>query len=357
MTAADATCPGDPPGFGEQVFLSPLYRPAPVCPRQPRLTELICSQETHSSKTSMQGEYVLWLKMEYHEKMKLSRFSGKRQGDIVAARKSALVIGLTLISVFGLMSCRGKRTAQHKPHLLIYCGVTMVRPMTEIAHMIEKRSGCVIRFSLGGSGNLKRAIVENQSGDLYLPGASSYMEDCKKEGLVKRVVWVGCNQAALIVPEGNPGELSSDPVQLVNPDLYVALADPSSGSIGREAEEILKRRECYEQVLRKVVFFTTDSRGLTRAVKSGDADVAINWMATSRWPENREFIDGIPIDQRWAPKKPLLLGLLSLSKNREIAEAFMDLAQSPEGREIFYRYGFLTDGQKCPKGVGHGLPQ
>jgi len=268
----------------------------------------------------------------------------------MTVRKSFFAIGLIGISVWGLMSCERKKTAGHKPHLLIYCGITMVRPMTEIAYLVEKKSGCVIRFSQGGSGNLKRAIVENRSGDLYLPGASSYIEDCKKEGLVDRVVWVGCNQAALIVPEGNPGRLSNDPAQLVNPNLSVALADPSAGSIGREAAEILRRRKCLDQVLNKVVFFTTDSRDLTRAIKSGDADVAINWLATSRWPENRKLIDALPIDQRWAPKKPLLLGLLRFSEHKEIAETFMDLSKSPEGRAIFIRYGFIKDEDRCPKG-------
>jgi molybdate transport system substrate-binding protein len=226
-----------------------------------------------------------------------------------------------------------------KIELLVYCGITMIKPMSVIADVVEKREGIKISIIKGGSGNLLRSIKFNRQGDLYLPGSESYIRQAMTEGLISKSVHVGYNKAAMMVREGNPKGIQVSLDALKNPSLYIVIGNPDSGSIGKETKKILTSAEIFEDVMLNAKELTTDSKRLIEVLKDGEADLVINWHATATWPENSDLIDALPIDERHANKKRLVLGLLSTTKHPEIATKFMDYAASDKGQRIFDRYG------------------
>jgi len=262
------------------------------------------------------------------------------------SKRTTLVIFLALFLVAGiaLIAPTVPRLAEdaEKQELLIYCGITMVRPITEIGRLIEQEENCKISVMKGGSGNLLRAIEANGVGDLYLPGSESYIKEAQAKGLVTTTRHVGFNKAAMMVPKGNPKRIGADLDILKSKEHYVVIGNPDSGSIGRETKKILSAAGIYEEVATNAREMTTDSKRLSQVLKNGEADVVTNWYATSRWPENREHIDVLAIDQRYAAKKRLVLGLLKTSGHPEIAKKFMAYAGSEQGRAIFERYGLYS---------------
>ena len=258
---------------------------------------------------------------------------------VLVAMNSVRKIVMVLVLVFA--SGCGRPEAAPRDELLVYCGITMIQPMREVADIIEAERGCVIKITKGGSGNLLRAIRFNRAGDLFLPGRESYMETCLQEGLVEETAFLGYNVAAIVVPKGNPKHIPNDPEFLTNSTCVVIMADPGSGSIGLEAKAVLERRGVFEAVMKKGTFLTTDSKDITRALKSGTADVGINWYATTLWDENVAFVDGMLMDEQYAPQERLVIGLLHYSRFPDTARRFMEYASSPEGRAIFRKYGFF----------------
>ena len=259
-------------------------------------------------------------------------------------KKKALVI----ISVIGLLSAAVYFLNQlifapqypiPKKELLVYCGITMIKPMAEIATVFEKHEDIKISIIKGGSGNLLRSIRFNRLGDLYLPGSESYIRQAKAEGLISSSVHVGYNKAAMMVREGNPKGIQPSLNALKSPDYYIVIGNPDSGSIGKETKKILTSADIFEDVMRNAGELTTDSKRLVEVLRNGEADLVINWYAAATWPENSDLIDALPIDERYADKKRLVLGLLSTTKYPGIAKKFMDYAASDEGRRIFDRYG------------------
>lgn len=224
--------------------------------------------------------------------------------------------------------------------LLIYCGTTMIRPIQEIAHIIEEKHDCRVKILRGGSGDLLRAIKINAVGDLFLPGAESYMATCVELGLAKEPVCVGYNQAALLVQKGNPKGIPASLHVLTNRKYRTALADHQTGSIGREAHRILMDAGIWEATMTAGPVITTDSKGITAAISRGDVDVGINWRATAAWPEARVRIDALPIDENLTPRRALMLGVLTCSSSPQLANMFKDYVASPAGRDIFARHGF-----------------
>lgn len=223
--------------------------------------------------------------------------------------------------------------------LLVYCGITMIKPMSEIAAQIEAEENCRVIVTKGGSGNLLQSIRVNQVGDLFLPGSDAYIETCRKEGLVVETAHVGYNKAALMVPKGNPKGITPDLDHLMSKAYYVVIGDPASGSIGKETKRILERKGIFEPVLANARRLTTDSKDLINVLRNREADLVVNWYATATWPENRSVVDVLPIDEAYATPKKLVLGLLKTSRQPEIARKFIGLAISEKGRAIFKKYG------------------
>lgn len=98
-------------------------------------------------------------------------------------------------SLLLLLSFYSSLLAQSKPTLIFYCGTTMVKPIKEMAKIIEKKHNCIIKISQGGSKDLYNALKFSQRGDLYLPGSNSYRVNNLKDGLLKQSVDIGYNQA------------------------------------------------------------------------------------------------------------------------------------------------------------------
>ncbi len=236
--------------------------------------------------------------------------------------------------------CKQEQTqVTTKPELLIYCGMTMAQPIRLLADQLEKQEHCTVKMIINGSGNLYLSLTTNRVGDLYLPGSASYIEKSRQEGLVSRTVKIGINKSALIVQKGNPLGITGLR-DLINPDYRTVLADHNSASIGKETRRILTTVGIYEQALDNVILLTTDSKGLTRAIKNNTADLILNWRATAYWQENKASLDVLPLSDKIAPPHTLFLGLLTFSKHAELAGKFMDLAAGPEGKVLFTTYGF-----------------
>ena len=233
--------------------------------------------------------------------------------------------------------------AQQKPTLIFYCGITMVKPITEIARIIEKKLNCKINISQGGSQDLYDALKYSKKGDLYLPGSNSYRTKNLKDGYLLDGALIGYNQAAIIVPKNNPKNIRSLD-DFSKEKLASILANTQSGSIGRMTKEILlkaKGEAFYLQAYDNAAQIGSDSRNLNYAIINNEADMTINWKATVLWQENRAYLEFIPLNEVISPKKKLVINLLSFSKYPKIAKEFMQFAQSKEGQKIMKKYGFV----------------
>lgn len=230
--------------------------------------------------------------------------------------------------------------AENACKLVIYCGITMVKPMVEISKDFEKNTGCKVQFVKGGSGKLMALLLKNKNGDLFLPGSDSYVKRLETDnpGLVVEKSEVGYNQAAIFVKKGNPKGVPSELSALTDDRFKVIIGSAERGSIGKETKKILSNYGNFDQVKKRATL-ALHSQSLVNAIKSDKADVSINWYAVSTWQENMKFVDGLRIDESFAPKKELVLTVLKDSKNPAQAKAFLATAASKKGHSIFKKYG------------------
>lgn len=233
--------------------------------------------------------------------------------------------------------------AQSKPELLLYCGITMVRPMTEIAQAFEKRENVKVTIAQGGSEDLYQSAKRSGVGDLYLPGEPSYRAKHIADGLLGDYATVGYNQMAMMVAKGNPKAVKSDPREMLRKDLNVIVGNSESGSVGQESKQILDNLGIYPKVVRAAVFLAPDSRSLMSAMKKGEADLAMNWRATGFFPDNRAAVDVLDLDPKIAKPQALLLMQLNFSKHKDLSKRFISFTAGEEGQAVFRKFGFLDN--------------
>jgi len=232
-----------------------------------------------------------------------------------------------------------------KEELLFYCGITMVKPMSKIAQIIEKKYNVNIKIIQGGSGDLYDSLSSSKKGDLYLPGSDSYIKKHQNEGLLGYRKYVGYNQIALFVSPNNPKKVKGLQ-DLTREDLKVSLGNPETCSMGRASVQVLKKfggEEFLNNVEDNIVLYSADSRDFNQLLKNKAIDAGLNWKATAFFPANRGKIDVININEKYAPKKKLYVIMLTFSKHKKIVKAFIDLASSKKGKQIMKNYGFLDE--------------
>jgi molybdate transport system substrate-binding protein len=232
-----------------------------------------------------------------------------------------------------------------KEELLFYCGITMVKPMSKIAKIIEDKYDVKIKIIQGGSGDLYKSLSTSKIGDLYLPGSDSYIKKHLKDGFLGYRKYVGYNQIAIFVYPKNPKNIKSLD-DFIRNDIKLSLGNPETCSMGKASIKVLKKykgKEFLRKVEDNVLLYSIDSRDFNDMLKNQIIDTGLNWKATAFFPENRGKIDIINIDEKYAPKKRLVLTMLTFSKHKKIVKDFIDFASSKDGKKIMQRYGFLDE--------------
>jgi len=233
--------------------------------------------------------------------------------------------------------------ANSKNKLLFYVGITMVKPVNELAKNFEKSNNCEINILQGGSKDLYESIKSSKLGDLYLPGSLVYRIKNLKDNLLLNAKFVGFNKLSLVVKKGNPLKIKATLAELANENLNVVLGNDQSSSVGRASKKVLSQHNLYQNAVLNTLLLASDSRNLMNYVKEGKADLILTWHATTFWDENKDLVDALILDDKSSNKSALALNLLSTSKNKELTKKFMNYAASAEGREVFKKYGFLDD--------------
>lgn len=248
-----------------------------------------------------------------------------------------------IIIILLLLSFYSSVNAKEKEELLFYIGITMIKPVEELAHKFEKQYDCKIKILQGGSQDLYESIKMSKIGDIYLPGSVIYRYRNLIDGLLLDGKFVGFNKLALVVKKGNPKNIKASLLELTNEKLRVVLGNEHSGSIGNASKKVLRANNLYKKAMLNTSFLAPDSRNLTKVIIENKADLVLNWYATTFWSENKDFVQSLELDDKYSNKSKLVFNLLATSKNKDLSRKFLNFASSEEGRKVFYKYGFLND--------------
>ena len=223
--------------------------------------------------------------------------------------------------------------------LIVYSGAGMRKPMDDIGVMFEQKYDVAVNYNYAGSNTLLSQIELTQEGDVYMPGATMYIEKAKDKGFVDYEQLVAYHIPVIAVPEGNPAEITSLS-ELAKPGVKVVLGDAKAAAIGNLGNKILEKNEIFDAVDANVIARAATVNELVVYMCMGTADASIIWKASLLGTENETDIIEIPTEQNII--KIIPIGTLTFSDSPEMAKQFVDFVTSVEGKAIFEKHGFTT---------------
>ena len=231
------------------------------------------------------------------------------------------------------------------------------KPPTEAAVLaFEKKTGAKVEAHYGGSGKMLTDMKLTGRGDIYFPGSSDYMEIAKREGLVfpeteKRVVYL---IPAINVQKGNPHAIRGL-ADLAKKGLRVGIARPDTVCVGLYAVETLESKGLADAVKPNIVTHAESCEKTAQLISLKAVDAILGWEVFEHWdPDNIETIHVPPDEVTRIGYIPAAVA--TSTKQRELAEAFIEFLISSEGRELYKRWSYLTTVEEARKFATESTP-
>jgi len=254
-----------------------------------------------------------------------------------------IVLVSTVVAVALLIGCDRKESAKEQAaekEMLLYCGAGIRPPADELAETFGREHGLKVIPDYAGSEVLISKIKLSQRGDLYMPGDKHYVDLAAEKGLILSQKSVCYFVPTILVQKGNPKNIFALE-DLLKPGVKLGLGDEKACAIGRKCKKIFARNNIpWTDVEKNLKFQSLTVNELGMQIQAGSLDAVIVWDAMARYYS--EYGDEVSI----APEKNIVstvdVGVLKFTKNRELAEKFVDFIASEKGREVFKKHNYST---------------
>jgi molybdate transport system substrate-binding protein len=214
--------------------------------------------------------------------------------------------------------------------------------LTELAHRHEKTTGNKVTLSFGASGNLYSQIAYGAPFDLFFSADEEYPKKLVAAGLADStslriyavghlVLWVPRNSAL------DPSKLKME--LLVQPAVTrIAIANPQHAPYGRAAMAAIEHYGLKDKVASKLVFGENVSQA-AQFVQSGNAQAGLIALSLALSPAMQSAGNYWEVPSDAYPEFRQAAVVISASKQKKAAIAFLDFVLSPEGAAVFKQFG------------------
>ena len=254
-------------------------------------------------------------------------------------KKAFLVVLSFCIVMFSFVGCTAKNDDKQKEEtkksLVVYSGAGLKKPMEEIAKEFEKENGVTIEYIFAGSTQLLSQLETSGKGDVFIVGSKNAYDSAKEKNLVDQCKEVAYHTPAIITKKDNPKNIKTLK-NLEKEGVKVILGDEKANAIGKTTEKIIEKNKL-EGISKNVVAKMATVNEITTHIIEGKADAAI---ATKDSVYNNDKIEVINIPDDQNVDQILPIATVSGSKEKDIANKFVDYVSSDKGKSVFEKYGF-----------------
>ncbi len=215
--------------------------------------------------------------------------------------------------------------------------------MKDLAASYQKKTGNTVALSFGASGNFYSQIQNGAPYDLFFSADLDYVKKLAAAGKIEsssvRTYAVG--HLVLWVPNSSkldPQKLKMD--LLLDPSVKkIAVANPEHAPYGRAAMASLDHYIIKGLVSDKLVLGESVSQA-AQFVQSGNAQAGLIPLSLAISPAMRSAGKYWELPADSYPAIQQGVGILTSSKQKQAAQAFIDYISSPEGTAVLEQYGF-----------------
>jgi molybdate transport system substrate-binding protein len=223
--------------------------------------------------------------------------------------------------------------------------------LKDLAAGFEQKSGTKVGLSFGASGNLYSQIQNGAPFDLFFSADAEYPAKLADAGLLERASLRSYAVGHLVIWAPGIGEA---PAAGTNEDLRqillradvkrIAIANPEHAPYGRAAMAALVHLGIKTTVAGKLVLGENVSQA-AQFVQSGNAQAGFVSLSlvTAQGADARGYWS---VPQEDYPEIRQVAGIVTASKSKTAAQAFLDFVLSAQGATVLQRYGFSVPAKR-----------
>ncbi len=246
------------------------------------------------------------------------------------------------LCIFTLATAVGPVVAQPKqPALTVYGAADLTGAFREIAALFEKGTGTKVVLVLGSTGNLAKQIEHGAPADIFFAANTTFVDDLQAKGAVIPETRQLYAQGRIVLAVPRDGKLSIPRLEdLRRPEVRrIAIANPEHAPYGRAAQQALQAAGVWDALKPRLVY-GENVRHALQFIETGAVDAGIVARSVADTPAVRH----VPIDPALHAPLNQIAAVVKRSARPELALAFLQFVNGPEGRPIMRRYGFLLPG-------------
>jgi molybdate transport system substrate-binding protein len=212
----------------------------------------------------------------------------------------------------------------------------------EVAARFEKATGNTVKLSFGSSGNFFSQIQNGAPYDLFFSADFDYPQKLDSMGLVESGTLQQYATGKLVLWTANDSglDLGNGLSVLLEPKVKkIAVANPIHAPYGRAAVAALKSAGIYDKVADRLIYGENVSQAAQFA-SSGNAQVGILALSIAVSPMMKSNGKYFVLNENSYPRMDQAVVVLKSSKQKEIAECFMDFIKGAGMTALMRRYGF-----------------
>lgn len=252
-----------------------------------------------------------------------------------------LKFSMTMAVLVGLTSVIGTGRDAQAESLTIGAAPSLRPVFHEILPMFEKEYGATVHAVYGPSQTLRRQIEKGAEIDVFLPAAVEELEKLQKKGLtLNRGLRIYAQTSlVLVMSTGSHATLASFHDMLPNQAIHIALADPTTSSLGEiTARALTKLNPTYRTNSR----FLQAQHGedIVSLLHRGAADVGIVYRVDAINSGDVRIIDEDPAGMSTHVQFGQAVVRTCREASLGVADEFFDFMLSPRIQKLLLKYGF-----------------
>lgn len=230
--------------------------------------------------------------------------------------------------------------------LTVSAAASLKDAFNEIGSLYRTRTDRTVNFNFGASGVLQKQIETGAPIDIFASAGEKQMDDLANGGLidVETRQNFARNTLVLVVPADSKLNLAVFG-DLTKPDAKkIAVGNPKTVPAGQYTEQLFDKFNIKGAVQPKLVL-AEDVRQVLDWVVRGEADAGIVYATDARSAGEKVRVVATAPDDSHAP---ILypIAVVKTSRQKQAAQAFIDLVESTEGMAILQKYGFTAVSEK-----------
>ena len=253
----------------------------------------------------------------------------------------ALGLGLGLILSFLLAGCG--QPAGPRSEIVVFAASSLTDAFSELGvRFQEAHPGTRVTFSFGASSQLRSQLTQGARADVFASADPPQIEAASAAGVLVGPPRVFArNRLVVIVPKGNPGQMTAfqdvgrEGLKLVSAQPSVPIGQYTEALLDRASADPAFGTDFKARVERNIVSREDNVRQVVAKIQLGEADAAIVYATDAL-----ANVDRVPVPDRLQMLATYPIAV-ARGANRAGGESFVAYVLSPAGAAVLARWGFL----------------